>query len=181
MKKRFAVSCGALMLAAMMSACGGSSTASTTAATTAAETTETAAETTAAEATEATEAAAEEVTAPASDVAMQYISQDDAAAKLGEAGYTFLDLRKAEDYAAGHVPGAVNADMDACLNGDFANGVETMKPVVEGKDDNLVLICYSGKRYAQNGTNVLSALGYDMSKVFTLEGGMKAYTGELEK
>ena len=36
-------------------------------------------------------------------------------------------------------------------------------------DDTLVVICYTSKSYAQATTNVLSALGYDMSKVYTLE------------
>ena len=42
-----------------------------------------------------------------------------------------------------------------------------MQPIVDEHDDNLVIICYSGKSYAQATTNVLSALGYDMSKVYT--------------
>ena len=37
-------------------------------------------------------------------------------------------------------------------------------------------MAYSGKRYAQAATNVLSALGYDMSKVYTLEGGFTAWS-----
>ena len=43
-----------------------------------------------------------------------------------------------------------------------------------------MLICYSGKTYAQAGTNVLSAIGANMDNVFTLEGGMKAWTGATE-
>ena len=34
----------------------------------------------------------------------------------------------------------------------------------------------SGKRYAQAATNALSAIGYDMSKVYTLEGGFTAWS-----
>ena len=44
----------------------------------------------------------------------------------------------------------------------------------------LVLICYSGKTYAQAGTNVLSVIGANMDNVLTLEGGMKAWTGATE-
>ena len=39
---------------------------------------------------------------------------------------------------------------------------------------------YSGKSYAQAGTNVLSVIGANMDNVFTLEGGMKAWTGATE-
>ncbi|MDO4264946.1 MAG: rhodanese-like domain-containing protein [Eubacteriales bacterium] len=152
MMKKTAFICGAALIMAMATACGNSSTASTTAA--------------------ATAASGTEVTAPASDVQMQYISAADAKAEIGTDGVTFLDVRKADDYKAGHIDGAVSVDMDAAKEGDFQAGVASMEPIAEEHDDKLILICYSGKRYAQASTNVLSALGYDMSKVYTLEGGM---------
>lgn len=99
----------------------------------------------------------------------------------------FIDLRKADDYKVGHIKGAIAADMDACKGGDFQNGVDTMKAALKdatgsesGADKKLVLICYSGKTYAQAGTNVLSVIGANMDDVFTLEGGMKAWTGATE-
>lgn len=116
------------------------------------------------------------ITAPKSDVEMQYMSVEDAAGVLDTDGYLFLDVRKAEDYDASHIPGAVSADMDAAKNGDFDAGVATMQAATDGVDDTLIVICYSGKSYAQATTNVLSALGYDMSKVYTLEGGFTAWT-----
>ena len=116
------------------------------------------------------------VTAPAEDVAMQYISVADAATKVGAEGYTFLDVRKAADYTADHIEGAISADMDAVKNGDFAAGVATMEPIAASLDGTVIVVCYAGKSYAQAGTNVLSALGYDMTKVYTLEGGFTAWT-----
>ena len=116
------------------------------------------------------------VTAPAEDVAMQYISVEDAAALLEDDAYIFFDVRKAADYETAHIPGAEGHDMDAAKEGDFAAGVATMETAINGLDKNIIIICYSGKRYAQATTNVLSALGYDMSKVFTLEGGFTAWS-----
>ena len=116
------------------------------------------------------------IVAPEADVEMQYITPADALAVLGTEGYTFFDVRKAADYATAHIPGAVGTDMDAAKEGNFAAGVATMQVATRGMDDTLILICYSGKRYAQATTNVLSALGYDMSKVFTLEGGFTAWS-----
>jgi len=95
---------------------------------------------------------------------------------VGDENYVFFDVRKAEDSAKATIPGAAAHDMDAAKEGDFAHGVATMQLATRGLDKNIILVCYSGKRYAQASTNVLSALGYDMSKVFTLEGGMKAWT-----
>ncbi len=114
--------------------------------------------------------------APAGDVEMKYMTADETLAVLGTDGYTIMDIRKADDYATAHITGAVSADMDAAVNGDAEAGKATMKTATEGMDDTLILVCYSGKKYAQAATNALSANGYDMSKVFTLEGGFNNWS-----
>ena len=116
------------------------------------------------------------IVAPEADVEMQYITAAEALELIGAEGYTFFDVRKAADYATAHIPGAVGTDMDAAKEGNFAAGVAAMQVATRGTDDTLILVCYSGKRYAQATTNVLSALGYDMSKVYTLEGGFTAWS-----
>ncbi len=116
------------------------------------------------------------VTAPESDVAMQYMTPEDAAKVIGTEGYVFFDVRKAADYATAHIPGSLGYDMDAAKEGDFDAGVVTMQTAIQNIDDNIIIVCYSGKSYAQATTNVLSALGYDMTKVYTLEGGFTAWT-----
>lgn len=126
-----------------------------------------------------------EVKAPESDVAMNYTTPADLEANMD--GYLIVDVRKAEDYKTAHIPGAINADMDKAKDGDFQSGVDNMKAALKeatgsetGADKKMVLVCYSGKKYAQAGTNVLSAIGADMGNVTTLEGGMKAWTGATE-
>lgn len=114
--------------------------------------------------------------AASGDVEMKYMTADEVAAVLDSDGYTLLDLRKAADYEASHIVGSVSADMDAAVNGDTAAGETVMKAATEGLDDTLILVCYSGKKYAQAGTNALSAIGYDMEKVFTLEGGFNGWS-----
>ena len=43
-------------------------------------------------------------------------------------------------------------------------------------DKKYVLLCYSGKSYAQAGTDVLvDELGVDAGSIYTLEGGMEAW------
>ena len=116
------------------------------------------------------------ITAPAEDVAMQYMTVEEAHELLNAEGYTFVDVRKAADHNTSTIPGAIGIDMDAAKEGDFAAGVAAMQTLAQTTDDNLIIICYSGKRYAQATTNVLSALGYDMSKVFTLEGGFNGWS-----
>ena len=100
----------------------------------------------------------------------------DAKEKLEDSGYVFFDLRKTEDSSKTTIPGAQAWDMDAAKEGDAEAGKATMTKATQGLDKNIILVCYSGKRYAQATTNALSAIGYDMSKVYTLEGGFKAWS-----
>ena len=172
MKRVFAMLLCAMMVAGMMAGCTQNQQTSADQTTQQTATEETKEE----EKAEETSAESSEIKAPEKDVEMQYISVEDATKVLDSDDYTFLDVRKAEDYNTSHVPGAVGADMDAAKNGDFDAGVATMQQATKDVDNNLVVICYTGKSYAQATTNVLSALGYDMSKVYTLEGGFKAWT-----
>ena len=109
--------------------------------------------------------------APSADVAMQYITPEDAKGLLDDAGYVFFDIRKAADSGTATIPGAQAWDMDKAKEGDAEAGKATMKQATEGLDKKIILVCYSGKKYAQASTNALSAIGYDMSKVFTLQDG----------
>lgn len=123
--------------------------------------------------------------APAGDVNMSYISIEDAKAALdaNDDSYVFVDVRKAEDYSAAHIPTSISADMDAAKDGDTESGKEALTTALTsatgdsvGADKKLVLICYSGKAYAQATTNILSDMGATMGNVFTLEGGMTAWS-----
>jgi len=110
--------------------------------------------------------------APATnDTPMQYIKAEEAKELLNDAGYVFFDIRKAADSEANSIPGAQKWDMDAAKEGDAEAGKATMTEATKGVDQKIILVCYSGKRYAQAATNALAAIGHDMSKVYTLEGG----------
>ena len=110
------------------------------------------------------------------NVEMQYMTVEELNDVLGTDGYVILDVRKAADYETSHIPGAVSADMDAAVNGDTEAGIETMTAATEGVDDTIVLVCYSGKKYAQASTNALAQIGYDMEKVFTLQDGFNGWS-----
>ena len=121
-------------------------------------------------------AAPEATEAPSNDVAMQYVTADEAKELLENDEYVFFDVRKAADSSANSIPGAVAWDMDAAKEGDAEAGKATMTEATKDLDKNLILVCYSGKRYAQATTNALAAIGYDMTKVFTLEGGFNGWS-----
>ena len=114
--------------------------------------------------------------AASNDVAMQYVTADEAKELLENDEYVFFDVRKAADSSANSIPGAVAWDMDAAKEGDAEAGKATMTEATRDLDKNLILVCYSGKRYAQATTNALAAIGYDMTKVFTLEGGFNGWS-----
>ena len=116
---------------------------------------------------------------PAADVAMQYITADEAKELVGNDEYVFFDVRKAADSAANTIIGAQAWDMDAAKEGDAEAGKATMTEATKDLDKNLILVCYSGKRYAQATTNALAAIGYDMTKVYTLEGGFNNWSEKL--
>ena len=112
----------------------------------------------------------------ANNVPMQYITADDLKAAMGD--YLIVDVRKTADYCEARIPGAIGIDMDAAKEGDAAAGVtamtEGLKAATGDKtagDAKIVLVCYSGKRYAQAATNALSTMGAKMENVYTLEGG----------
>lgn len=93
---------------------------------------------------------AEEYFSATKDNANFKITAEDTFAKL-EAGDNLLvvDVRKADDYALGHVEGAMSLPFGAGM--DFSS-----LPT----DTQLVVACYSGQTAGQT-TSVLRALGYD--------------------
>ena len=89
------------------------------------------------------------------NVEMQKMTADQLleAMKAGE-DLLILDVRKAADHEASHIPGAYGVDMDAAKEGDFEAGVTAMKAALteitgseNGNGAKMVLVCYSGNRY----------------------------------
>ncbi len=79
-----------------------------------------------------------------------------------------ISVRKPEDYAKGHVPGAVNISF-----GDIAkNGTLNALP----RDRKIVVYCYTGHSGSQ-ATAILGALGFD---VVNLLHGMSSWTKNTE-
>ena len=102
-----------------------------------------------------------------------YASAETVFSKLKDANSVVLDARKAAVYDAGHIVGAVSADVDGAVSGsDKSAAAANVKAVVDkyGKDKNYYVICYSGNRYAREATQFLKDNGVDEEKIFTLGG-----------
>ena len=78
-----------------------------------------------------------------------------------------IDLRDPEDFAAGHVPGAVNI---------LQEEIREKIPDLAEKDTPVFLCCYRGMRSWQTEA-LLQARGYNAISI----GGMEAYDGPLEE
>lgn len=80
-----------------------------------------------------------------------------------------IDVRTAEEFNGGHLPGAINIDLNKLS--DLA------EKEVPAKDDILMVYCRSGARSREAG-EILKDLGYRL--VFDL-GGIQDYDGDLEE
>jgi phage shock protein E len=86
--------------------------------------------------------------------------------RLGEAGLVVLDVRTPEEFAAGHVPGAINVPHDQ---------VEARLAELAGaKDQDVVLYCRSGRR-VQVAAGVLAKAGF--TRLSHLEGDFPGWSG----
>lgn len=75
-----------------------------------------------------------------------------------------LDVRTAEEHAAGHIPGSLNIDV-------LADGFAEKADSLLNKKKPVALYCRSGKRSKQ-AADILAKKGY---KVYELDGGFMAW------
>lgn len=88
-----------------------------------------------------------------------------AADVLAEPDVTVLDVRTPAEYAAGHLPGAVNIDVEG---GSFAQQVGQLP-----KDATYLVYCRTGNRSGV-ATDQLADLGF--TELYDLQGGIEAWS-----
>lgn len=105
---------------------------------------------------------------PQADTAAATVQHLDAAGfatAIAQPDTVLLDVRTAAEFTAGHLPGAVNLDMQAA---DFATRLDTLD-----KASSYALYCRSGHRSAIAAEQMRTA-GFD--RVVDLAGGIAAWT-----
>lgn len=83
--------------------------------------------------------------------AYQKITAEDAALIMGSEDVLVVDVRRADEYEAGHIPGAIN------LPNEEIDGTEP--PALPNKDARLILYCRTGVR-SKEAAEKLKGLGY---------------------
>ena len=110
-------------------------------------------------------------TAPDSSAgSYRQISMDEAVDMMKkESGYIILDVRRPDEYAAGHIPGAINLP-----NEDI--GSDEIK-ILPNKSQLILVYCRSGRR-SKEASEKLVKLGYINIVEF---GGILDWKGEIER
>lgn len=83
-------------------------------------------------------------------------------------GAFLIDVRDADEYAEGHIPGSINVPLMS---------LREIEDLIDDYDTPIYVYCLSGIR-AGRAVPALNMIGY--TKVKNI-GGIKDYTGELEK
>ena len=95
------------------------------------------------------------------------ISMDEAVNMMAEeTGYIILDVRRADEFAAGHIPGAINVANESISTDEI--------PELPDKDQLIMVYCRSGRR-SKEAAEKLVKLGYTNIVEF---GGILDWEGE---
>ena len=86
---------------------------------------------------------------------------------LVEKGYTIIDVRTPEEYAEGHIQGALNINVKSVT---FVPEIENLS-----KSDTLLVYCRSGRR-SLYAAQVMVSFGFQ--KIYDLEGGFLNWESE---
>ena len=102
-------------------------------------------------------------------VTFESVDQTQFAVEIAKPDVQIVDVRTAAEYEQGHIPGAVNIDVNGA---DFDSAITTLN-----KDNTVALYCRSGRR-SKLAANKVAAAGY---KVVELDGGIVSWQGEVVK
>ena len=107
---------------------------------------------------------------PTEKVSYRSITMEEAVTMMAqETDYLILDVRRTDEFAAGHIPGAINVANESIGTDEI--------PELPEKDQLILVYCRSGNRSKQ-AAQKLAALGYTNVVEF---GGIMDWHGEIEQ
>ena len=89
--------------------------------------------------------------------------------EISKSSVQLVDVRTAQEYSEGHIPGAMNIDVNAP---DFEEKIKVLD-----KKENVAIYCRSGRR-SKMAANKMTAAGF---KVIELNTGFLSWDGAVEK
>ena len=102
-------------------------------------------------------------------ITYRQISMDEAVTMMAqETGYIILDVRRADEFSAGHIPGAINVANESIGTDEI--------PELPDKNQLIMVYCRSGRR-SKEAAEKLVKLGYTNIVEF---GGILDWKGEIE-
>ena len=108
--------------------------------------------------------------APGNSLGYKQITMSEAVKMMEtEKNYIILDVRRADEYAEGHIPGAINVANESIGTKEI--------PELPDKSQLILVYCRSGRR-SKEASEKLVKLGYTNIVEF---GGIQDYEGEIEK
>ena len=109
-------------------------------------------------------------TSGSSSLGYRQISMNEAVKMMkDEKNYIILDVRRPDEYAEGHIPGAINVPNEEIGTTEIAE--------LPDKSQMILVYCRSGRR-SKEASEKLVKLGYTNIVEF---GGIQDYEGEIEK
>ena len=97
------------------------------------------------------------------------VNIDEFKTEISKSDVQLVDVRTVQEYSEGHIPGAMNIDVNAP---DFEEKIKALD-----KKENVAIYCRSGRR-SKMAANKLTAAGF---KVIELNTGFLSWDGEVEK
>lgn len=94
---------------------------------------------------------------------------DEFKSEISKSGVQLVDVRTAQEYSEGHIPGAMNIDVNAP---DFEEKIKALD-----KKENVAIYCRSGRR-SKMAANKMTEAGF---KVIELNTGFLSWDGVVEK
>lgn len=88
----------------------------------------------------------------------------DFASTISDPNVVVLDVRTPAEYASGHIPNAINIDVES---GMFEDGIASLD-----KSKTYAVYCHSGRRSA-NAAKIMAKAGF--TTIYNLDGGVTAW------
>ena len=101
--------------------------------------------------------------------AFKSVDVEEFAKVIADTSYVLLDVRRATEYAEGHIPGAINVPNESIGTAEI--------PELPDKSQLILVYCRSGRR-SKEASEKLVKLGYTNIVEF---GGILDWKGEIEK